>query len=69
MEYLLVTRNGDKITEKKANRDAVERVAIMFSVAHNLDISDFRKKFRNNEECAFVYRDGDFEIAAVAKNS
>ncbi|MBQ2204395.1 MAG: hypothetical protein II411_00700 [Lachnospiraceae bacterium] len=67
MEYLLITRNGDKVTEKKANRDAVERVAIIFSVAHNLDISDFMKKFRNNEQCAFAYRDGDFEIAVVVK--
>lgn len=67
MEYLLITRNGDKITEQKANRDACERVAIVFSVAHSLDVSDFMKKFRNNEQCAFAYRDGDFEIAVVAK--
>ena len=67
MEYLLITRNGDKITELKATREACERVAIVFSVAHNLDISDFMKKFRNNEQCAFAYRDGDFEIAVVAK--
>ena len=67
MEYLLITRNGNKITEQKANREACERVAIVFSVAHNLDISGFMKKFRNNERCAFSYRDGDFEIAVVAK--
>ena len=67
MEYLLVKRNGDKITELKATREACERVVIVFSVAHNLDVSDFMKKFRNNEQCAFAYRDGDFEIAVVAK--
>ena len=67
MEYLLITRNGDKITEQKVNRNVAESVVIMFSVAHNLDRSDFMKKFRNNEQCAFAYRDGDFEIAVVAK--
>lgn len=67
MEYLLITRSGNEIAEKKVNRAICERVAIIYSVAHNLDISDFRKKFRNNEPCAFAYKDGDFEIAVVAK--
>lgn len=67
MEYLLITRKGNSITELKATREACERVAIVFSVAHNFDISDFMKKFRNNERCAFTYNAGDFEIGVVAK--
>lgn len=67
MEYLLITRKCNKITEQKVTRAVCERVVIIYSVAHNLDVSDFMKKFRNNEQCAFAYRDGDFEIAVVAK--
>ena len=67
MEYRLITRKGNKITDQEATRVACERIVIVFSVACNLDYKDFLKKLRNNEPCTFHHNDGDFEFTVIAK--
>lgn len=67
MEYLLITRKGNKITEQEVTREDAVRMTMVFSGVYKLDASGFLKDIRNNKQCAFAYSAGDFEIAVVAK--